>query len=129
MTISQKFHKAWENRTIDTKESDYTLITNNGYATLPSEYANMSMENIIYTPTISLTSPMKELKKPNTDIISIDKLNSLNPINHCYDYSEAHGSPAFLQDSIPQEYIEKYQNPENIEVAFQKKCKEMKNIL
>ena len=60
---------------------------------------------------------------------SIDELSSFNDINtRCFDYKEAFGIPEFLVDRIPSESIEKFNNEEDLELAFEKKCKEMDNI-
>ena len=72
---------------------------------------------------------MIKFAKPKTDIISIDELTSFNSTNSsCFDYKEAHGTPEFLQDRIPPESIEKYNNTEDLEIAYKKKCKELEHI-
>uniref|UniRef100_A0A6C0L211 J domain-containing protein n=1 Tax=viral metagenome TaxID=1070528 RepID=A0A6C0L211_9ZZZZ len=126
----KKFNKAWENRSIEKKENDYLLNSSTGYNTVKSEYADLSFENLSYSPYIvESTDELTKFTKPKTEIISIDELSSFNNINtRCFDYKEAFGIPEFLVDRIPSESIEKFNNEEDLELAFEKKCKEMDNI-
>tara|TARA_B100000902_G_scaffold242789_1_gene229871 strand:- start:3533 stop:4249 length:717 start_codon:yes stop_codon:yes gene_type:complete len=127
----QKFNKAWEQRSNEQKDDDYLLNSSTGYDVIESEYANISTENLVYNPNIEcdLSENMIKFAKPKMDIISIDELTSFNSTNSCcFDYKEAHGTPEFLQDRIPPESIEKYNKQEDIEVAYEKKCKELEHI-
>lgn len=126
----KKFNQAWENRNEETKELDYNMNSSLGYNTLPSQYIGMSMEDISYSPELnsSDTNSYEEFKKPNSEIISIDELNSANLSNYGFDYQEAHGTPSILEERLPIDKIKMYKNPPEIEKAFKNKCNEMKNI-
>lgn len=127
----QKFNKAWEKRSNEQKEEDYLLTSSGGYQTIVSEYANKSMDGLVYNPNIESDTQedLIQFSKPKTEIICIDDLNTFNSTNSCcFDYKEAHGTPEFLKDRIPSESIEKYNNTEDLEIAYKKKCKELEHI-
>ena len=129
---TKKFNRAWEQRSNEQKEEDYLLNSSLGYQTITSEYSNKSIDKLVYNPNIECDTQedLVQFAKPKTDIISIDELSSFNTTNSCcFDYKEAYGSPEFLEDRIPSESIEKYNNQEDIEIAYKKKCKELEDII
>ena len=79
----QKFNKAWEKRSNEQKEEDYLLTSSGGYQTICSEYANKSMDGLVYNPNIESDTQegLIEFSKPKTEIISIDDLNTFNTTN------------------------------------------------
>ena len=122
----KKFHKSFENN-VNKTQDDYLLNSCEGYKTIKSEYEGKSFDNLSYNPKIVNDPLFVHFKKPNSEIISIDKLGTTNYSNG-FDYMEAHGCPDLLEDRIPKESIQKYNELEDLEHAFEKKLKEMEII-
>ena len=122
----KKFHKSFENN-IGQTQDDYVLNSSVGYETITSEYAGKCFDNVTYSPLINDDSHIVHFTKPNSEIVSIDKLGTTHKQDG-FDYREAYGCPEFLEDRIPPDSVKNYKSLEDLELAFEKKCKEMESL-